>query len=108
MARAAGTVTSADPSFLTDQFLIVRVNCMLVPAIVVDGDTVIENGFGTTPLAIAAGAMSPIISITASATATFDLRVVGRTRRIGGNLLSSFWSTTVRRLQPAGDVSRKA
>jgi hypothetical protein len=66
---------------------------------VVDGDTVIENGFGTTPVAFAAGAMSPTMSITASATVIFDLRVDGRARRIGGNLLSSFWSTTARRLQ---------
>jgi hypothetical protein len=45
------------------------------------------NGLTITPLALAEGAMRPIIRIAASVTATFERRESERARRIGGNLL---------------------
>jgi len=87
IANAEGTERSADPIFCSHQFVNVAVNCLLVPAVVADGETVIVNGFGITIVALAAGAIKPIIVVATSVTATIEPNVSLRTRRIGGNLL---------------------
>ena len=87
IVRAAGTERSAEPIFCSHQFLNVAVNCLLVPAVVVDGETVIVNGFGITIVALAAGAIKPIIMVAASVTAIVEPNVSLGARRIGGNLL---------------------
>ena len=94
IANAAGTERSADPIFWSHQFVNVAVNCLLVPAVVVDGETVIVNGFGITIVALAAGAIKPIIMVATSVTATIEPNVSLGARRIGGTSSFSSLSTT--------------
>ena len=94
IASAEGTVRSAEPIF-SHQFLNVAVNCLLVPAVVVDGETVIVNGFGiTVGMALADGAVKPIIMVATSAVTVIIPNFDGWVRRIGGSLLRSRRSTT--------------